>query len=216
MLSFLCIFRTLPKISKEEFGLIFDELDDTRDFKVEIYEAILRRHKWSGYTLKITYTFLLINVAFFFFSCWADKQGWVRWPLPGHCSKIPKGGSSKSTYILFSCFRNLLSPHHMFTWALLCGSLQPSLFEDFPQIYHSALSQQLRAFVRSPRFSYAISFILVLNFIAVVVETTVYLVPIKCIFFPKFFISHNRFLYAAWYRRKLGSETMAGCRVCLW
>ncbi|KAG2291994.1 hypothetical protein Bca52824_038663 [Brassica carinata] len=37
---------------------------------------------------------------------------------------------------------------------------------------HLLSSQQLRAFVRSPRFGYAISFILVLNFIAVVVETT--------------------------------------------
>ncbi|KAF2576048.1 hypothetical protein F2Q70_00000174 [Brassica cretica] len=96
-------YRTLPKISKEEFGLIFDELDDTRDFKINKDE-------------------------------FADL-----------CQAIALRFQKEEV---------------------------PSLFENFPQIYHSALSQQLRAFVRSPRFGYAISFILVLNFIAVVVETT--------------------------------------------
>ncbi|KAG5381452.1 hypothetical protein IGI04_032922 [Brassica rapa subsp. trilocularis] len=96
-------YRTLPKISKEEFGLIFDELDDTRDFKINKDE-------------------------------FADL-----------CQAIALRFQKEEV---------------------------PSLFENFPQVYHSALSQQLRAFVRSPRFGYAISFILVLNFIAVVVETT--------------------------------------------
>lgn len=31
------VFRTMPKISKEDFELIFDELDDTRDFKVPFW-----------------------------------------------------------------------------------------------------------------------------------------------------------------------------------
>ncbi|CAH2071765.1 unnamed protein product [Thlaspi arvense] len=96
-------YRTLPKISKEEFGLIFDELDDTRDFKINKDE-------------------------------FADL-----------CQAIALRFQKEEV---------------------------PSLFENFPQIYHSALSQQLRAFVRSPNFGYAISFILILNFIAVVVETT--------------------------------------------
>ncbi|KAL0712072.1 hypothetical protein Bca4012_019050 [Brassica carinata] len=96
-------YRTLPKISKEEFGLIFDELDDTRDFKINKDE-------------------------------FADL-----------CQAIALRFQKEEV---------------------------PSLFENFPQIYHSALSQQLRAFVRSPIFGYAISFILVLNFIAVIVETT--------------------------------------------
>ncbi|WZZ41412.1 hypothetical protein YC2023_037671 [Brassica napus] len=96
-------YRTLPKISKEEFGLIFDELDDTRDFKINKDE-------------------------------FADL-----------CQAIALRFQKEEV---------------------------PSLFENFPEIYHSALSQQLRAFVRSPNFGYAISFILVLNFIAVIVETT--------------------------------------------
>ncbi|ESQ38037.1 hypothetical protein EUTSA_v10029480mg [Eutrema salsugineum] len=96
-------YRTLPKISKEEFGLIFDELDDTRDFKINKDE-------------------------------FADL-----------CQAIALRFQKEEV---------------------------PSLFENFPQIYHSALSQQLRAFIRSPNFGYAISFILILNLIAVVVETT--------------------------------------------
>ncbi|XP_010522608.1 PREDICTED: two pore calcium channel protein 1 isoform X2 [Tarenaya hassleriana] len=96
-------YRTLPKISKEEFGLIFDELDDTRDFKIN----------------KDEFTDLCHAIALRF-----QKEE------------------------------------------------VPSLFENFPQIYHSLFSKQLRAFVRGPRFGYIISFILVLNLIAVIVETT--------------------------------------------
>lgn len=178
------IFRTLPKISKEEFGLIFDELDDTRDFKVNLRRNSLVAQMIREDTLKITIhikTFIHSSCFVLCVSCWADKQGWVRWPLSSHCSKIPKGGSGKYTYSLSSStFRNFLTSNILLHHWSCVFSLQPSLFEKFPQIYHSALSQQLRAFVRSPNFGYAISFILVVNFIAVVVETTVYLVPIKC------------------------------------
>ena len=59
-------------------------------------------------TLRYIYIFLnitshikiFIHNIFLFASCWADQQGWVCWPLPSHCSKIPKGGSCKSTYTL--------------------------------------------------------------------------------------------------------------------
>ncbi|XP_010556839.1 PREDICTED: two pore calcium channel protein 1-like [Tarenaya hassleriana] len=96
-------YRTLPKISKEEFGLIFDELDDTRDFKINKDE-------------------------------FADL-----------CHAIALRFQKEEV---------------------------PSLFENLPQIYHSPISKQLRAFVRSPYFGYVVSFILVLNLIAVIVETT--------------------------------------------
>ncbi|PQQ19050.1 hypothetical protein Pyn_16967 [Prunus yedoensis var. nudiflora] len=48
----------------------------------------------------------------------------------------------------------------------------PSLFEKFPSFYHSVLSEKLKAFVRSPKFGYIISFILIVNLVAVIVETT--------------------------------------------
>ncbi|KAF7850534.1 hypothetical protein BT93_L5418 [Corymbia citriodora subsp. variegata] len=74
-------YRTLPKISREEFEFIFDELDDSHDFK-------------------------------------------------------------------------------------------PSLFEKFPSVYYSPLSEKLKSFVKSPKFGYMISFFLILNLVAVIVETT--------------------------------------------
>ncbi|KAK4577566.1 hypothetical protein RGQ29_027904 [Quercus rubra] len=74
-------YRTLPNISREEFELIFDELDDSHDFK-------------------------------------------------------------------------------------------ESCFEYFPSVYNSPCSKKLKGFVRSPRFGYIISFILILNLFAVIVETT--------------------------------------------
>ena len=51
--------------------------------------------------------------------------------------------------------------------------MQPSLFEKFPRIYHSPISEKLKAFVRSYKFGYIISTILIINLLAVVVETTV-------------------------------------------
>ncbi|MBA0556769.1 hypothetical protein Golob_026846 [Gossypium lobatum] len=47
----------------------------------------------------------------------------------------------------------------------------PSLFERF-QIYRSPVSENLKAFVRGPKFGYIISFILILNLFAVIIETT--------------------------------------------
>ncbi|XP_042518900.1 two pore calcium channel protein 1A isoform X2 [Macadamia integrifolia] len=95
-------YRSLPKISKEEFELIFDELDDSRDFKInkdefaEICNAIALRFQ-----------------------------------------KEPP----------VSCL------------------------ENYP-IYHSPTSEKLKAFVQSNTFEYIIAFFLMLNLVAVIIETT--------------------------------------------
>ncbi|BFG25248.1 hypothetical protein CerSpe_115220 [Prunus speciosa] len=96
-------YRTLPKISREEFELIFAELDDSGDFRINLEE----------------FTDL--------------------------CNAIGLRFPKEDT---------------------------PSLFEKFPSFYHSVLSEKLRAFVRSPKFGYIISFILIVNLAAVIVETT--------------------------------------------
>lgn len=48
----------------------------------------------------------------------------------------------------------------------------PSWFEKFPSFYHSLPCEKLKAFVRSPTFEYVVVFLLVLNLVAVVIETT--------------------------------------------
>uniref|UniRef100_A0A7N0U384 Ion transport domain-containing protein n=2 Tax=Kalanchoe fedtschenkoi TaxID=63787 RepID=A0A7N0U384_KALFE len=48
----------------------------------------------------------------------------------------------------------------------------PPWLENYPQFYHSPLSTMLKDFVRSPRFGYIITFVLLLNSVAVVIETT--------------------------------------------
>ncbi|XP_021827183.1 two pore calcium channel protein 1-like isoform X2 [Prunus avium] len=98
-------YRTLPKISREEFELIFAELDDSGDFRINLEE----------------FTDL--------------------------CNAIGLRFPKEDT---------------------------PSLFEKFPSFYHSVLSEKLKAFVRSPKFGYIISFILIVNLVAVIVETTNY------------------------------------------
>ncbi|KAK4845703.1 hypothetical protein QYF36_008097 [Acer negundo] len=96
-------YRTLPKISTEEFELIFDELDDTHDFKINLDE-------------------------------FADL-----------CNAIALRFQKEDC---------------------------PSCFEYFSSVYRSSFSEKLKAFVRSPKFGYIISFILIVNLIAVIVETT--------------------------------------------
>ncbi|KAJ8749227.1 hypothetical protein K2173_018703 [Erythroxylum novogranatense] len=96
-------YRTLPKIPREEFELIFDELDDSRDFKINPDE-------------------------------FADL-----------CHAIALRFEKED---VLSCF------------------------EMFPTIYRSPISEKLKSFVRSPKFGYMISFILILNLVAVVIETT--------------------------------------------
>lgn len=112
--------------------------------------------------------------------------------------------------------------------------LQPSCFEKFPSWYHSPLSEKLKAFVRSPKFGYIISFILIVNLFAVIIETTVWS-EIEDIFkcYSDHFIvasfwtlyielNYEAFLIinavwlAAWYRKQLWSESVARGGVCLW
>nr|XP_010924550.1 two pore calcium channel protein 1 isoform X1 [Elaeis guineensis]XP_019706790.1 two pore calcium channel protein 1 isoform X1 [Elaeis guineensis]XP_019706791.1 two pore calcium channel protein 1 isoform X1 [Elaeis guineensis]XP_019706792.1 two pore calcium channel protein 1 isoform X1 [Elaeis guineensis]XP_019706793.1 two pore calcium channel protein 1 isoform X1 [Elaeis guineensis]XP_029121059.1 two pore calcium channel protein 1 isoform X1 [Elaeis guineensis] len=96
-------YRSLPKTSREDFELIFSELDDSGDFKINLEE----------------FTDLCNAIALRF-------------------QKEPS----------------------------------PSWFENCPSFYHSPLCKNLKAFVRSPMFGYVIVFILVLNLVAVVIETT--------------------------------------------
>ncbi|KAB5530091.1 hypothetical protein DKX38_020172 [Salix brachista] len=96
-------YRTLPNISKEEFELIFDELDDSRDFKINLDE------------------------------------------FEDLCNAIALRFQKEDV---------------------------PSYFEYLPSIYHSLFSEKLKAFVRSPKFGYIISSILVMNLMAVMIETT--------------------------------------------
>ncbi|CAI9782265.1 unnamed protein product [Fraxinus pennsylvanica] len=96
-------YRTLPKISREDFELIFDELDDSHDFKINLDE----------------FADLVNAIALRF-----QKE-----------ETLP-------------------------------------IFESCPTFYHSPASEKLKDFVRSPKFGYIVVFILVLNFVAVVIETT--------------------------------------------
>ncbi|ESR60549.1 hypothetical protein CICLE_v10014388mg [Citrus x clementina] len=96
-------YRTLPNISREEFELIFDELDDTHDFKINLDE-------------------------------FADL-----------CNAIALRFQKEDV---------------------------PSCFENLPSIYHSPFSEKLKAFIRSTKFGYMISIILIVNLVAVIVETT--------------------------------------------
>ncbi|KAI5652642.1 hypothetical protein M9H77_29829 [Catharanthus roseus] len=96
-------YRTLPKISREDFELIFDELDDSHDFKINLDE-------------------------------FADL-----------CNAIALRFQKEDS--------------------------EP-IFEKFPTIYHSPLSEKLKNFVRSPTFGYVVAFVLLLNLVAVIIETT--------------------------------------------
>ncbi|XP_058101037.1 two pore calcium channel protein 1B [Magnolia sinica] len=96
-------YRTLPNISREDFELIFNELDHSGDFKINLDE----------------FTDLCNAIAL----------------------RFQKGAS-------------------------------PSWFEYCPSFYHSPLSEKLKAFVRSNTFGYIIAAILLLNLVAVIIETT--------------------------------------------
>ncbi|XP_010689009.1 two pore calcium channel protein 1A [Beta vulgaris subsp. vulgaris] len=105
----LCLFdelnkyRTLPKISKEDFELIFDELDDSHDFKINPEE------------------------------------------FDDLCHAIALKFSKEDC---------------------------PSCFESIPSIYYCSFSEKLKTFIRSDTFRNIIAFILVINLIAVIIETT--------------------------------------------
>lgn len=96
-------YRSLPKISREDFELIFDELDDSNDFKINLDEF-----------------FDLCNAITLSFQK-EDSQSW---------------------------------------------------FERYPSFYHSPACEKLKAFVRSSIFGNMIAVILVLNLVAVIIETT--------------------------------------------
>lgn len=96
-------YRSLPKTSREDFELIFSELDHSGDFKINLEE----------------FTDLCNAIALRF-------------------QKEPS----------------------------------PSWFENCPSFYHSPPCKKLKAFVRSPMFGYIVAFVLVLNLVAVVIETT--------------------------------------------
>ncbi|KAL3821471.1 hypothetical protein ACJIZ3_007376 [Penstemon smallii] len=96
-------YRTLPKISREDFELIFDELDDSHDVKINLDEFADLSHA--------------IGLRF-------QKED------------------------------------------------SEPVFESCPTFYHSPASEYLKNFVRGPKFGYVVMLILILNFVAVVIETT--------------------------------------------
>ncbi|GAB2274794.1 mitochondrial thiamine pyrophosphate transporter [Dionaea muscipula] len=96
-------YRTLPKIPSDDFELIFNELDDSHDFKINLNE----------------FTDLCHDIALRF-----KKED------------------------------------------------APSCFERYESFYHSPLSEKLKGFVHNPTFSNVIAVILIINLVAVVVEST--------------------------------------------
>ncbi|KAG6480321.1 hypothetical protein ZIOFF_063821 [Zingiber officinale] len=101
MFSGICL--SLPKISKEDFELIFEELDDSGDFKINLEE----------------FTDL--------------------------CNAIALRFQREAV---------------------------PSWFENYPTFYRSRPCEMLKAFVRSTTFANIVGFVLIINLVAVVIETT--------------------------------------------
>ncbi|KAG9448094.1 hypothetical protein H6P81_014222 [Aristolochia fimbriata] len=99
----LAKYRSLPKISKEDYGVIFAELDDSGDFKINLDE-------------------------------FADL-----------CNAIALKFEKEAV---------------------------PSWFESYPSFYHSPSCERFKAFIKSPWFGYIIAAVLVLNLVAVIIETT--------------------------------------------
>lgn len=57
---------------------------------------------------------------------------------------------------------------------LVYGSMQNPIFEDCcPVFYNSLASKRLKEFVRGPMCGYIVASVLILNFVAVIIETTV-------------------------------------------
>lgn len=73
------------------------------------------------------------------------------------------------------CFRFLYDhwDTHSYGHISYCHLLQPSCFESIPSIYYCSFSEKLKTFIRSDTFRNIIAFILVINLIAVIIETTV-------------------------------------------
>ncbi|XP_072966667.1 two pore calcium channel protein 1 [Typha angustifolia] len=96
-------YRSLPKISREDFESIFSELDQSGDFKINLEE------------------------------------------FNDLCNAIALKFQKEAL---------------------------PSWFEKYPSFYRSPPCEKLKAFVRSTLFEYIVIFILVLNLVAVIIETT--------------------------------------------
>lgn len=75
-------------------------------------------------------------------------------------------------------------------FVFLFSSLQPSYLEKYPSFYHSPQCERLKSFIRSRLFEYIVVFVLLVNLIAVVIETTVWHCNIIS-FFSTFYICLN-------------------------
>ncbi|WRX13428.1 Ion transport domain - like 3 [Theobroma cacao] len=146
-------YRTLPKISREEFELIFDELDDSHDFKLIAWVYELR---------------VLMVVSVGIFCSYVRVCG----TEAVQDDKLDVGGKGANRIVLLIWI-------NLDEFTDLCNAIglrfqkedSPSLFERFP-IYRSPFSENLKAFVQSPKFGYIVSIILILNLFAVIIETT--------------------------------------------
>ncbi|KAL5715510.1 mitochondrial thiamine pyrophosphate transporter [Ranunculus cassubicifolius] len=96
-------YRSLPKTSREDFELLFDELDSTDDFKICLEE----------------FNDLCSAIALRF-----EKE------------------------------------------------VSPSMFEYYPSFYHARSIENFKDFVTGPKFGYIVAAMLMLNLVAVVIETT--------------------------------------------
>ncbi|KAF6155825.1 hypothetical protein GIB67_039156 [Kingdonia uniflora] len=104
-------YRSLPKISRDDFGHIFTQLDSSRDMKVIVLKLWINLEEFSELCNAIAVKF--------------EKEA------------------------------------------------SPSWLEYYPSLYHSRSATKLKAFVKSPTFGYIVVFILMLNLVAVIIETTV-------------------------------------------
>ncbi|KAL6543387.1 mitochondrial thiamine pyrophosphate transporter [Orobanche hederae] len=120
-------YRTLPNISREDFELIFYELDDSHDVK----STSIRTANVSG----------------------------------EYRSRVLSDGFRAINLVEFADLS------HAIGLRFQKEDSEP-IFESCPGFYNSPASEILKDFVRSPKFGYIIAFILIMNFAAVVIETT--------------------------------------------
>ena len=90
----------------------------------------------------------------------------------------------------FSCFDVLdsyVTIYYVYVHMPYCHLLQPSCFEFVPWVYYSPVSEKLKRFIRSDTFANIIAFLLVINLIAVIIETTVWVIPLMKLQLPMWF-----------------------------
>ncbi len=80
----------------------------------------------------------------------------------------------KSVKDINTSMLHCLQQHSTLFDLMLYIFLQPSYLEKYPSFYHSALCERLKSFVRSPLFEYIVIFVLLMNLVAVIIETTVW------------------------------------------